>query len=425
MSILIKNGMVLVEDNDNGRGFVKKDILIKDEKIAEISDSIENGDEIIDASGKHIFPGLIDVHVHLREPGQEYKETIETGSYAAAKGGFTDICCMPNTDPVNDNAQITSFIVSEGKKHGHCNVHPVASLTKGLDGSDICEYGELKSAGAIALSDDGKPVSDSGVMRRAVEYAKGFDIPVICHSEEVTLSGNGVMNEGRMSTRLGMPGIPDIAESLGIKRDIEVADLTGHRLHIAHVSCRKSVEIIRDAKKKNIKVTAETAPHYFILTEDAVGDFHGYAKMNPPLRTEDDRLAIIEGLKDGTLDMIATDHAPHSDEEKIIPFEAAAFGITGLETSLSLSLELVEAGVLTLAELADKMSINPGKLIGKDNSIKTGNNANLAIIDLDFQWKAARDSFVSKSKNSPFIDRDMKGICDITIKDGKITWSRN
>ena len=325
---------------------------------------------------------------------------------------------------MNDNASVTSFIIREAEKFGHCNVHPVAALTKNLEGIDICEYGDLKEAGAIALSDDGKPVSDSGVMRRAVEYAKAFDIPVICHSEEVSLSKNGVMNEGQISTRLGMPGIPDIAESLGIKRDIDLAEITGYGVHIAHVSTEKSVEIIRAAKKKNIRVTAETAPHYFTLTEDAVSKFDAYAKMNPPLRTEKDRLAVIDGLKDGTLDMIATDHAPHSDEEKIVPFEAASFGITGLETSLALGLALVEKNILSMVELAEKMSINPGKLIGIDNCISVGNTANITIVNSSHEWVVNREKFVSKSKNSPFTGKKMKGICEFTIKKGKITWSR-
>lgn len=420
MSILIKNGMVFDEE----KGFVKKNILIENSIISDFPQTDAEAGEIINADGLYVFPGLIDVHVHLRQPGHEYKETIETGSLAAAKGGFTDICCMPNTNPVNDSAAVTSLIINEANKYGHCNVHPVAALTKGLGGHEISEYGELKENGAVALSDDGVPVSDSGVMRRALEYAKGFDLPVICHSEEKSLSGNGVMNEGKVSTRLGLTGIPDIAESLGIKRDIDLAELTGYKVHIAHVSCEKSVEIIREAKKRGVNVTAETAPHYFTLTEDCVEEFEGYAKMNPPLRTRKDLDAVINGIKDGTLDVIATDHAPHSDEEKIVPFEAAAFGIIGLETSLALTLDLVKEGFITMEDAARLMSINPGKVIGKSNSITKGNRANLTIVNPGFEWTPVKENFVSKSKNSPFIGRKLKGICDYTIKDGKFTWRR-
>ncbi|MGM0417901.1 MAG: dihydroorotase [Thermodesulfobacteriota bacterium] len=421
MSILIKNGTVFISD----KGFVSTNVLIENKKIVELTETEPEADEIIEAKKMYVLPGLIDIHVHLRQPGQEYKETIETGAKAAAKGGFTDICCMPNTDPVNDNASVTSFIVKKAAEAGYSRVHPVASLTKGLKGCEICEYGELKKAGAAALSDDGRPVPDSGIMRRAVEYAAGFDLPVICHSEELSLSEDGVVNEGIVSTRLGLGGIPDSAESLGVKRDIEIASLTGHGVHIAHVSTAKAVDIIRNAKKNNIKVTAETAPHYFTLTQDSVHDFDTYAKMNPPLRTEADRLAVIEGLKDNTIDVIATDHAPHSDEEKIVPFEQAAFGIVGLETSLSLSLELVEQGIINMEDLVHKMSINPGKIINQDNSITEGLAADITIVNKDFEWTADKDSFVSKSKNSPFINRKMKGVCEYTIKDGKIIWSRN
>jgi dihydroorotase len=420
MRILIKNGTCLVF----GKGEQKTNIYIEDKIIKEISSEEKDADKVIDASGMYVFPGLIDIHVHLREPGHEYKETIESGAKAAAKGGFTDICCMPNTNPVNDSPSITAFIKDKALKAGFSNVHPVASLTKGLKGEEICDYGELKQAGAIALSDDGRPVSDSGVMRRAVEYAKAFELPVICHSEELSLSGKGVMNEGIVSTRLGLTGIPDSAESLGVKRDIEVGSLVDYPVHIAHVSAKKTVEIIRNAKNSGTKVTAETAPHYFTLTEDAIDLFDTYAKMNPPLRTESDRLAIIEALKDNTIDIIATDHAPHSDEEKIVPFEEAAFGVTGLETSLALSLNLVFSGILSMEELAEKMSINPGKVIGINNALFEGNQANITIVNPDFEWIVTREGFVSKSKNSPFTGKKLKGICEYTIKNGDIIWRR-
>jgi dihydroorotase len=420
MKLLIKNGVCILSE----KGEKKTNIFIEDGIIREISDSVKDADKVIDAEGMYVFPGLIDIHVHLREPGHEYKETIESGSRAAAKGGFTDICCMPNTSPVNDSPEVTSFIINKALKAGFSKVHPVASLTKSLEGDEICDYGELKETGAVALSDDGRPVTDSGVMRRAVEYAKAFDLPVICHSEELSLSKNGVMNEGIVSTRLGLTGIPDTSESLGVKRDIEIASLVDYPVHIAHVSAEKTVEIIRNAKKRKIKVTAETAPHYFLLTEDAVNEFDAYAKMNPPLRTEKDRQAIIKALKDGTIDVIATDHAPHSDEEKIVPFELAAFGITGLETSLPLSLELVYSGDLTMEQLAEKMSINPGKIVGINNGIFEGNHASLTIVNPDFEWTVTRDDFVSKSKNSPFTGRKVKGVCEYTIREGKIIWSR-
>jgi len=421
MRILIKNSFVIDPEKKSS----VKDILIENGKILSVRPNIdEDADKIINGKGLYSFPGLIDIHVHLREPGHEYKETIESGTLAAAKGGFTHLCCMPNTNPVNDNASVTSFIIEESKKYNHCTLYPVAALTKGLEGDEICEYGELKEKGIVALSDDGRPVEDSMVMRRAVEYAKAFDIPVFCHSEDLKLAGNGVMNEGFISTKLGLGGIPDIAESLGVKRDIDIASITGHRVHIAHVSTKKSIDLIRAAKKAGVKVTAETAPHYFTLTEEAVGEYNTYAKMNPPLRTKADREAVIEGLKDNTLDVIATDHAPHSDEEKMVPFEQAAFGIVGLETSLPLSLELVRKNILSLEDLAMKMSINPGRIIGVDNSIREGNFANITIVNPNFKWEVTKASLVSKSKNSPFLRDIMEGFSEYTINNGNITWSR-
>jgi dihydroorotase len=376
MLTLIKGGRVL----DPGKIDGIADILVKDGIIIEvITKTLPSGgsgkksqealkkykaDMIIDASGRMVVPGLIDMHVHLREPGQEYKETIETGTLSAAAGGFTGVCAMPNTIPVNDNRQVTEYILNRAKEAGKVNVYPVAAISMGLKGESLCEYGDLKEAGAIALSDDGKPVSNSRLMRRAMEYAKGFGLTIISHCEVSDLSAGGVMNEGVVATRMGLAGIPNEAESIMVERDIALCGLTGAHLHIAHVSTSQSVIAIREAKRKGLPVTAETAPHYFTLTDEAVSGYNTNAKMNPPLRSAFDREAVREGLADGTIDVIATDHAPHSSLEKDVEFDLAANGIVGLETSVSLGLRLVEEGVISMSGLIEKMSSNPSRILG-------------------------------------------------------------
>ena len=437
MLMLIKGGRVIDPGNIDGI----MDILIDNGKIVEIKPQIaaesssglqtgasgaERGkvsvDRVIDAGGKIVTPGLIDMHVHLREPGYEYKETIATGCKSAACGGFTAVCCMPNTNPVNDNRQVTEFILKRALEVDTVRVYPVAAVSRGLQGKGLCEYGDLKDAGAVALSDDGNPVMDSQLMRRALEYAKGFGLPVISHCEDRALAGGGVMNEGEIATRMGLAGIPNAAESVMVIRDIALCELTQSPLHIAHVSTAESVRAIRDAKKRGVLVTAETAPHYFTLTDEAVGAYNTKAKMNPPLRSRFDREAIRQGLADGTIDVIATDHAPHAPIEKEVEFDLAANGIIGLETSLSLSLKLVDDGVLTLTDLITKMSTNPARILGLASGLQVGYSADITIIDPDRSYRIEADSFQSLGRNTPFDGWDVKGRAVLTMVGGKVVY---
>ena len=422
MLTLIRGGRVVDPGNLDGI----MDILIEDGKIVEIKEHnskfiIQNSKfKAIDAFGKIVVPGLIDMHVHLREPGHEYKETIESGCLSAAYGGFTAICPMPNTNPVNDNSQVTEYILKKAGAADMVRVYPVAAISKGLKGKDLCEYGDLKETGAIAISDDGHPVANSQLMRMALEYAKGFDLPVISHCEDIDLAGCGSMNEGAVATRMGLSGIPNASESIVVMRDIALCELTGARLHIAHVSTIESVRAIRDAKNRGVCVTAETAPHYFTLTEDAVEGYNTNAKMNPPLRSMQDREAVLEGLADGTIDVIATDHAPHSSIEKEVEFDQAANGIIGLETSVSLSLKLVQNGVIPLTALVEKMSTNPARILGLNIGIIPGRPADITIIDPDLSYKIDSSRFKSLSRNTPFDGWDMKGKAILTMVGGKI-----
>ncbi len=424
MQMVIKNGRVLDPGNLDGL----YDILINDGKILDIlpsgSASFDSGSvALIDAEGKVVTPGLIDIHVHFRDPGEEYKETLESGSRAAAHGGFTAVCTMPNTRPVNDNRQVTEYIVKRSREIGLVRIFPVAAISKGLQGQSLCEYGELKDAGAVGVTDDGMPVSDSVLMRRALEYAWNFDLPVISHCEMLELAAHGAMNEGPVATRMGLSGIPNAAESIMVMRDIALAELTGIPIHIAHVSAAESVEAIRSAKKRGVGVTAETAPHYFTLTDSAVGRYDTHAKMNPPLRSAADRKAIIEGLIDGTIDAIATDHAPHSTIEKNVEFDRAANGIIGLETSLSLALKLVLDGHLTLPDLIAKMTRNPAGIMGLDCGIEKGRAADITIIDPQKSYTVDAASFQSISRNSPFIGWELTGKPVLTMMAGNITYN--
>ncbi len=398
------------------------DLLIKDGTIVEPDEPVAADIPVIDAGGCWVVPGLIDIHVHLREPGQEYKEDILSGALAAASGGFTAVACMPNTKPVNDNAAITAMIRGKAAEAA-VRVYPVGAISLASDGHQLAEFGEMKAAGAVAVTDDGRPVRDSQLMRRALEYASDFDLTVISHSEEAALS-TGVMNEGPVSTQLGLKGIPTVAESIMVHREIALAEFTGTRVHIAHVSTARSVELIRAAKARGVRVTAETAPHYFTLTDEAVIGYDTNTKMNPPLRSAADREAIRAALADGTLDAIATDHAPHSILEKEVEFDLAANGIIGLETSLPLGLALVRDKVLAPARLIELMSVNPARILGlAGGRLSPGMVADLTIIDPERTFAYTADQVVSKSRNSPFLGWKLQGRAVMTMVGGDIRYN--
>ncbi|HUI66679.1 MAG TPA: dihydroorotase [Nitrospirota bacterium] len=420
MDILIKNGHIIDPVNKVDE---KLDILVSAGKIAKIEKSgtlPANGGQVIDASGKFVVPGLIDMHVHLREPGFEYKETIATGTAAAKAGGFTSVCCMPNTNPVNDNRSITEFILAQARSSS-ARVFPIGAVTKGSKGEELAEMGELHDAGCVAISDDGKPVMNASMMRHAMEYSRIFDMLIISHCEDSTLSFKGVMNDGIVSTELGLRGIPRAAEDVMTARDISLAELTGGRLHIAHVSTAGSVRLIRDAKSRGVKVTAETCPHYFSLTEEAVRGYNTLAKMNPPLRTGDDVAAIRQGLKDGTIDVIATDHAPHAMDEKSGEFDYAPFGIVGLETALGLTLKLVQEGVFSMTEVIRKLSVNPALILKLEKgTLSVDADADITMIDSNEDWTVDASQFKSKSKNTPFDGWKLRGKAVRTIVGGKL-----
>ncbi|RWX46027.1 dihydroorotase [Candidatus Electrothrix aarhusensis] len=403
-SLLIKNGRII--DPANKVDCIR-DLLIVDGRIAdptavppsESSDSSEIQE--IDAAGCWVVPGLIDMHVHLREPGEEYKEDILSGTRAAAAGGFTAVACMPNTKPVNDSRAVTVLILSQAEK-ADARVYPVAAISQNSQGNALTEFGELKANGVVAVSDDGLPVRDSQLMRRAMEYADDHGLLVISHSEEPSLS-NGVMNEGIISTRLGLKGIPTAAESIMVYREIALAECLGKRVHIAHVSCAMSAELIRSAKARGVRVTAETAPHYFTLTDEAVMGYTTNAKMNPPLRSEKDRQAIRQGLADGTFDAIATDHAPHSMLEKEVEFDRAMNGIIGLETSLPLSLALVREGVINEQKLVELMSVNPARILGVEGgTLSTGAVADVTVINLTLPLPILKSRWSRKARTRHF-----------------------
>ncbi len=377
------------------------------------------GLDIIDAGGMLVMPGLIDLHTHLREPGYEYKEDISTGTWAAAAGGFTTILCMANTNPVNDNGSVTRYILKKASEGSGVNVHPVGALSVGLKGERLTEFAELKEAGCVAVSDDGVPVVNSGLMRRALEYSASFGLTVITHAEEPGLA-TGVMNEGAVSTRLGLKGTPNAAEDSMVARDITLAELTGGRLHIAHVSTKGAVELVRMAKKKGLKVTAEVTPHHLALTDSAVERYDTNAKMNPPLRTGEDAEALLEGLRDGTIDSIATDHAPHSTIEKDVEFDKASNGIIGLETAFSVVYGLVKAGKLSLTDAVRAMTINPSRAASLDRgTLRVGSSADITIADLGRSWTVKPEGLKSKSKNSPWIGSTLDAVVVRTIVGGR------
>ncbi len=419
-TLVLRNGRII----DPATGLDRHgDLLISGSTIVAVGtvDDVPADARILDVDGCWVVPGLIDMHVHLREPGEEYKETIESGCRAAAAGGFTAVACMPNTKPVNDCKAITTYILARAAAAGCVRVYPVAAISKCSAGVELAEYGELRAAGAVAVSDDGLPVMNSQLMRRALEYAATFNMLVISHAEDANLAAGGVMNEGATATRLGLRGIPASAETVMVYRDLALAELTGARLHIAHVSTAEAVACIRRAKERGVPVTAETAPHYFTLTEEAVDQYDTNAKMNPPLRTDADVEAIRQGLADGTLDAIATDHAPHSILEKEVEFDRAANGIVGLETAVPLALDLVRKGILDAAGLVRCLSTNPARILGvPGGSLAPGGMADVTVIDPEEEYTLEPDNLFSKGKNSPFLSRPLKGRAVLTIVGGVV-----
>ena len=419
--MIIRNGKVVLKDSVE-----TLDILVKDGRIAKLAKNIpSDGSEEIDASGKHVFPGLIDMHVHLREPGFEKKEDIESGSKAAVKGGFTQVCCMPNTNPVTDNKVVVTYIKARAKEVGLCKVHPVGAITKGLKGEEMAGIAGMKKAGAVAISDDGVAVKNARLMRLAMEYAKGFNMICLCHCEDKDLVDGGSVHEGLSATIAGLKGIPRAAEDVIIAREISLAETLDTPVHICHVSTYSGVRMIRDAKKAGIKVTAETCPHYYSFTDEIIRTYDTNTKVNPPIREEIDKQAILEGLKDGTLDCIVTDHAPHHADDKNVEYNLAAFGISGLETSFGFAIEtLYKTGFMTLPEIATAMSYNPAQILGLEGGeIAVGKVADLMVANVDEKWVVDPKNFVSRGKNSPFGGRELSGVVVYTIVDGEIKYS--
>jgi len=425
MRLLIKNGHLIDPGAPENTGM---SVLIENGEVTawlRHGDQDPEGCEVFDASGLLVAPGFIDLHVHLREPGQEHKETIATGCSAAVAGGWTSVCPMPNTNPVNDNAAITRYMIEQAERAGLANVFPIGAITKSSDGSELAEMGEMKAAGAVAVSDDGRPVPNAGIMRRAMQYARDFDLPVIDHCEDKSLSSGGVMHEGKMSLLLGLKGMPALAEDLDAVRDIILAKETGAHIHIAHVSTKGAIEAIRRAKNEGINVTCEVTPHHFSLTDKAVEGYDTNTKMAPPLRSEEHLEAIIEGIKDGTIDAIATDHAPHHADEKALEYDRAPFGITGLETGVGLALtELVHKGIISLERLVEMCSANPARIfkLEKRGSLKPGSIADVTIIDPEMNWTYSNSDSRSKSRNSPFDGRNFNGRVVATMVCGRVVY---
>jgi dihydroorotase len=420
LRILIINGKVTYN------GIVERTNVLIDEGIVlstKAAADIE-ADKVIDAGGLYVLPGLVDAHCHLRDPGYEYKEDIVSGTKSAARGGFTSIACMPNTNPAVDNAAVVRYIIEKSQKEGYVNVYPIGAITKGLEGNELSEMGIMREAGIVAVSDDGKPVMNSDVMKKALIYAGQFGLPVISHCEDLNLTDNGSMNEGLTSTILGLRGIPSASEDVMVSREIILSEYTNVPIHIAHVSTKVSVELIRQAKNRGIKITAETCPHYFTLTEEACRDYNTNAKMNPPLRSQKDLEAVIEGLKDGTIDIIATDHAPHHFDEKNVEFEKAANGIVGFETALALSYTgLVEKGHLSFQQMIEKLTVNPAEMLKIDKgTLEEGKTADIILVDFDNEYKVDVSKFVSKGRNSPFDGFKVKGRVMMTIVGGKFVY---
>ena len=421
MRTILKNGTVVFRDHTE-----KTDLLIDGERIAKIDSVIlESADKVVDAEGKYIFPGFIDLHVHLREPGQERKEDILSGSKAAVKGGFTSVCCMPNTKPVNDQPMVLNHILRRAAEVNLCRVYPISAITKGSEGEQLTDIGKLSAMGAVAFSDDGKPVENPHILRNALLYAKDFPTTIVCHSEEKALSRDGVANEGFAATQSGLRAIPKVAEELGVIRDVLLAESVGAKVHIAHVSTAGAVQLIREAKARGVKVTCETAPHYLSLTDEKILGFNTDAKVNPPLRSERDVAAVVAGILDGTIDCIATDHAPHAKEDKECEFDSASFGISGLETAFSVVYTyLVRTSKIDLPCLARLMSVNPSEIFGLGfDGIREGAKADLVIADLDAKYVVDKSTFVSKGKNTPFDGMELFGKVEKTYVGGELKYN--
>ena len=424
MKLLIANGYVIDPAQQVNAG---KNLLIEDGRVVDFLNRGEAAPEdahVLDATGLVVAPGFIDLHTHLREPGQEYKETVATGAAAAVAGGWASICAMPNTDPINDTPAVTRFILDQAHSAKLANVFPIGAITKGSGGKELAEMGEMKKAGIVAVSDDGRPVPTSGMMRRAMEYARGFDLPVVDHCQDHSLSAGGVMHEGRWSLILGLKGMPAAAEDVDAVRDCVLAKLTGAKVHIAHVSTRGAIEAVRQAKNDGLQVSCEVTPHHWTLTDEAVADYDTNTKMSPPLRSREHVDAILQAMKDGTIDAIATDHAPHHLDEKGLEFDQAPFGITGLETAVGLAFDLVHEGVIDLERVVAMCSTNPARIFGLTDrgSLKKGSHADVTILDPQLEWVFDVNRSKSKSRNTPFHGRAMQGAAVATIVGGRLVY---
>lgn len=424
MKLLIANGYVIDPAQQVNAG---RDVLIDEGRVVGLLDRSEAAPEdahVLDATGLIVAPGFIDLHTHLREPGQEYKETIATGSAAAVAGGWASVCAMPNTDPINDNPAVTRFIIEQGQAANLANVFPIGAVTKGSGGKELAEMGEMKNAGIVAVSDDGRPVPTSGMMRRAMEYARGFDLPVVDHCQDHSLSAGGVMHEGRWSLILGLRGMPAAAEEVDVVRDCVLARLTGAKVHIAHVSTRGALEAVRQAKNEGLPVTCEVAPHHWALTDEAVAEYDTNTKMSPPLRSREHVEAVLAAMKDGTIDAIATDHAPHHADEKALEFDQAPFGITGLETAVGLAFDLVHNGLIDLERVVQMCSTNPARIfaLADRGSLKANAHADVTILDPQLEWVFDVNRSKSKSRNTPFHGRSMHGAAVATIVGGRLVY---
>jgi dihydroorotase len=423
MRLLISNGHVIDPASGVNAG---KNVFIEDGRVVDLlgyNDGVPEGCEVFEATGLIVAPGFIDMHVHLREPGQEYKETVASGAAAAVAGGFTSVCAMPNTDPVNDNPAVTRFIIEQAEHAGLANVFPIGAITKSSHGTELAEMGEMKNAGIVAVSDDGRPVPTAGMMRRAMEYARGFDLPLVDHCHDHSLGAGGVMHEGHWSLVLGLKGMPAAAEDMDAARDCLLAELTGARVHLAHVSTIGAIEIVRRAKEAGLRLTCEVTPHHWSLTDEAVQNYDTNTKMSPPLRGRDHLEAILVGLRDGTIDAIATDHAPHHADEKALEYDDAPFGITGLETAVGLAFEkLVQPGIISLQRMVELFSLNPARIfeLKGRGELRPGAHADITILDPELNWTFDVAKSKSRSRNTPFNGWSFRGAAVSTIVGGRI-----